>query len=141
MGKSEKIVDQYVKAYEKRNQEIINSFLDSKYFYYPPGGGKPMSREERIRDEAFFFSAFSKIRTRIVEKVVEGNKMACRITMRCTHSGDYQGVAATNKRVKIIYMEILLMKHGKILKEWAEFDLLSILNQLKLDHATQQTKS
>ena len=131
MQESENIVNQYIKAYEKGNPESINIFLDSKYTYYPPGGGKSMNREERIRDEKFFFSAFSEIKTEINDKVNQGNKIACRITMRCRHTGEYQGIKPTNKQIIITYMEIILTRNGKIIEEWAEFDLLAILNQLK----------
>ena len=131
MEEVENILNQYVKAYEKGNQDFINAFLDPLYVYYPPGGEKPLNLEQRIRDETFFFSAFTEIRTEINDKVVQGNKIACRITMRCKQTGDYQGIPSTNKQITIVYMEILLIKNGKIIEEWAEFDMQSILNQLK----------
>ena len=90
-----------------------------------------MKRQERIQDEVFFFSAFSEIKTDIKDKIIQGDKIACRISMRCRQTGDYQGIPATNKRITISYMEILSIKNGKIIEEWAEFDMLSILNQLK----------
>ena len=90
-----------------------------------------MNRDERIRDEKFFFSAFSEIKTIITNKVIQGNKIACHVVMKCRQTGEYQGIPATNKQITISYMEILVIKNGKIVEEWAEFDLLSILNQLK----------
>ena len=125
------ILTQYIKAYEEENQELINSFLDTNYKYYPPGGGKSMNREERITDEKFFFSAFSEIQTTILDTVIQGDKIACRISMKCRHTGEYQRIQATNKQIIINYMEILLIKHNKIVEEWAEFDLVAIFNQLK----------
>ncbi len=131
INENKEVVEQYIKAYETGNQDNVNAFLDSAYRYYPPGGGNPMARKARIRDETFFFSAFSEIQTTVDDQVAEGNKVACRITMKCIQTGEYQGIPATNKRVTITYMEILLLKGDKILKEWAEFDMLNILNQLK----------
>ena len=125
------ILQKYIKAYEEGNPENINVYLDPKYFYYPPGGGRQMNRDERIRDEKFFFSAFSEIRTEIKDKICEGNKIACRIVMHCKHTGEYQGISPTNKQIIITYMEILLIKQKNIIEEWAEIDLLSIFNQLK----------
>ena len=89
-----------------------------------------MNLKERIRDEIVFFSAFSNIRTKVEDIVVEGNKVAFRVALHCKHTGEYQGIRATNRPVTIRYMEILLLEDGKIIKEWAEFDLTSILNQL-----------
>lgn len=131
MDENENIVNKYIKAYETGNQDSVNNFLDPAYIYYPPGGGKLMNLEERIQDEVFFFSAFSEIKTEIKDKVIQGNKIACRIAMQCRQTGQYQGIPPTNKEITISYMEILLVKNGKIIEEWAEFDFLSILNQLK----------
>ena len=90
-----------------------------------------MGLEERMRDEAFFFLAFSDIEATVEDQVSENNKVASRITMKCTHTGDYQGIPATGKRISITYLDIACLRDGKIIEEWAEFDLLSIFNQLK----------
>jgi predicted ester cyclase len=125
------LVKQYIKAYESGEQKNINAFLHPSYMYYPPGGGEPLALAARIRDEAFFFSAFSNIKIAVEDTVSEDDKVACRITMKCTYTGSYQGIAATNRRITINYMEIFQFKDGKIVGEWAEFDMFSILNQLK----------
>jgi predicted ester cyclase len=51
--------------------------------------------------------------------------------MHCNHTGDYQGIPPTGKRIAIAYISIARLKDGKVLEEWAEFDLMSILEQLK----------
>ena len=131
MVSSKELVRRYIKSYETGNLAEVKAFLHPSHIYYPPGGGKPMNLGERMSDEAFFFKAFSDIEATVEDQVAEGDKVACRITMRCTQTGDYQGLPATNRRIAITYMDFLLLKEGKILKEWAEFDMLNILNQLK----------
>ena len=125
------MINRYIKAYETGNQNTVNAFLDNEYAYYPPGGAKPLSKQERMHEESYFFSAFSEITATIQDQLAEGDKVACRITMQCTQTGNYQGVPVTGKRISIAYMEIFLLSDEKILKEWAEFDMLTILNQLK----------
>ncbi len=125
------IVKRYIGAYETGNQQNVNVFLHPSYAYYPPGAAKPMNRDERIEDERYFFSAFSNIQTSVEDAISQGEKVACRVRMNCSHTGLYQGIPATNKRVTITYIEFLLLRDRKILKEWAEFDLLGIINQLR----------
>lgn len=124
------VVRRYVKAYDTGDQGRVSSFLHPRHVFCQQGGGKPMGREERIRDERSFFSAFSDISTKVLDIIGQGDRVACRVEMRCTHTGEYQGVRATNRRVTINYMEILQVSEGKILKEWVEFDPKSISDQL-----------
>lgn len=127
----ESICRAYIASYETGEQEKISAFLHPAHTYYPPGGGKPMTREARIADEHFFFSAFSDITVTVDDILVQNDKAALRITMQCTQTGAYQGVAATGRRISIPYMEFIGFKDGLILDERAEFDMMGIISQLK----------
>jgi len=131
MNSGKELIQQYVKSYETGNPENVNAFLHTSHMYYPPGGGKPSDLNERIGSELFFFKAFSDIKTIVEDQIAEGDKVASRIAMHCTHTGEYHGVPPTNKRIVITYTDITLIQDGKILKEWAEFDMLNLMNQLK----------
>jgi predicted ester cyclase len=131
MENQKSVIRRYIKSYETGNLDNIKAFLHPSHVYYPPGGGKPMNLEERMDDEIFFFKAFSDIKTSIEDIIAEGDKVACRIAMHCTHAGEYHGIKATNKRIAISYTDITHLKDGRILKEWAEFDMMSIYNQLQ----------
>jgi predicted ester cyclase len=52
--------------------------------------------------------------------------------MHCTHTGEYQGIPATGKRIAITFIDIALIKAGKIVEEWVEFDMMSILRQISV---------
>ena|GEM_PF-465598 len=120
----------YFKAYEHGDVDAVMKFIAPNYTLYPGGGARPMSADERKQDEAAFFSAFSDIKVAVEDQIAEGQKVANRVTMHCTHTGEYQGVPATGKRVTITYMDIARVKAGKITEEWVEFDLMSILKQI-----------
>jgi predicted ester cyclase len=130
MSSNKDLVYSYLKSYEN-NQENVNRFLHPLHEYYPPGGGKAVKLDERVRDEAFFFSAFSDIRIDVGIQIAEGDKVASRISMDCLHTGKYMGLSPTRKRINIFYISIVQLKDGKILKEWAEFDMGGILSQIQ----------
>jgi predicted ester cyclase len=131
MDNGKKLIRAYIKSYETGDLNNVARFLHPSHAYYPPGGGMPTGLKERMEDERFFFSAFSYIKTNVEDQVAEGDKVASHISMHCTHTGDYQGIPPTNKRIAITYTSIAHLMDGKIFKEWAEFDLMSILDQLK----------
>jgi predicted ester cyclase len=49
------------------------------------------------------------------------------------HSGEFMGVAATGKRVKIKYIDFWKVQDGKISDNWVNVDFASVLAQLGVD--------
>ncbi len=121
---------EYFKAYETHDSTVIMRFIASEYVLFPGGDGKPMNADERRRDETVFFSAFSSIRVAVEDQIAEGDRVANRIAMSGVHTGEYQGIPPTGKRVNFPYIDVLEFKRGKITAEWVEFDTQSILRQL-----------
>ena len=51
--------------------------------------------------------------------------------MYCTHTGSYLGLEPTNRRIVITYLDMARLEDGKIIEEWAEFDVAAILDKLR----------
>jgi predicted ester cyclase len=128
---SKALARRYFKAYETGNIDAVMQFIGSDYVLHPGIVAQPMNSVERKRDETVFFSAFSSIQTVVEDQIAEGDRVANRITMSCSHTGEYKGVSPTGKRVAIPYIDIILIKADKIVEEWVEYDSLSILQQIK----------
>jgi len=94
-----------------------------------------MDLEGRKRDEEFFSRAFSNIHTTVDDQIAEGDKVASRVTMMADHTGEYQNIPPTGNRVKFVFIDVSRVVSGKIVEEWAEFDMVSILQQLKPKNA------
>jgi predicted ester cyclase len=121
----------YFDAYDTDCIDAVMEFINPDYVLHPGGGGEPMNFDERKRDEMVFFSAFSDIEAIVDDQIAEGDKVANRITMHCTHTGEYHGIPATGKRITITYIDITLIRAGKIVEEWVEFDTMNILRQIR----------
>lgn len=50
-----------------------------------------------------------------------------------THLGDYLGIPATGRRVKIRYMDIWRSEGNKLVENWVLIDLVDFLNQIGID--------
>ena len=121
----------YFEAYSQGSIDAVMEFVGEGYVLHPGGGFEPTDADGRRRDESVFFAAFSDIHVVVEDQVAEGNRVANRVTMNCVHSGKYQGVSTTGKRVVIPYIDILAFKAGKIVEEWVEYDTRNILDQIK----------
>ncbi len=125
------VVRRYFEAYNTQRPDAVMAFVHPDHVYHPPGVSEPMDRRGRQADEAPFFAAFKDIESVVEDQIAEGDRVATRVTMRCTHTGTYGGIPATGRRVTIPFIDISVVRDGQILEEWDEFDSRGILQQLR----------
>ena len=65
--------------------------------------------------------------------LVDGEWASCFGHIDAIHSGEFMGIAPTNKRVKIHYTDFWEVKDGLIIDNWVTVDFPSILLQLDVD--------
>ncbi|MEP0520297.1 MAG: ester cyclase [Hyphomicrobiales bacterium] len=65
--------------------------------------------------------------------LADGEWASCFGHIEGTHSGTFMGVAATQKRIKIPYMDFWKVKDGKIADNWVSVDYPLVMAQLGVD--------
>ena len=78
------------------------------------------------------YNAFPDAHWSIDDMVVEGDKVAVRLTFSGTHKGEYMGIHPTNKKVTGWGIFIDRIAGGKVVEEWQIFDMLGLMRQLGL---------
>jgi predicted ester cyclase len=53
------------------------------------------------------------------------------VTMEVDHTGEYQKIPPSLRRVRISFIDIACIASGGIVEKWTEFDMMSILQQLR----------
>jgi steroid delta-isomerase-like uncharacterized protein len=72
-------------------------------------------RKDSLRhDIAVFQSALDGLREDVDDMISEGDRVAIRYTLHATHTGDFYGVKATGKTIKVSGIEIFRIEDGKI---------------------------
>lgn len=74
--------------------------------------------------------AFPDLRFTVEDMIAEGDKVACRLTLRGTHRGTFQGIPASGAQVSMTGVDVLRFEGGKLIERWGEFDDLSLLRQI-----------
>lgn len=77
-----------------------------------------------------FQAAFPDMRYTVEDLVAEGDRVASRYTACGTHRGELRGIPPTGKEVTTIGMNIHRVAGGKIAEQWAQYDMLGLLQQL-----------
>jgi steroid delta-isomerase-like uncharacterized protein len=91
---------------------------------------EPMTKGEVRRFYRDLWKSLSDIDLQIHEVVEDDNTLACRFTMRGTHTGELAGVPATGKVIEQGGMTILRFDGSQVVERWSVADMLSVLVQL-----------
>ncbi len=75
-------------------------------------------------------TAFPDLHCTIEAVVAEGDMVAVRATMTATHVGEWQGMAATGRKISWSLMVFDRLENGKVVEEWENVDRLGIMQQL-----------
>lgn len=110
--------------------ELLDGVLAPDAIDHNPVPGMAPGREGIKKAFAEGRRAFSEAHVTVEDMVAEGDKVACRVFVRMTHSGEFQGLAASGTRVSQSGIDILRMVDGVVAERWGEFDELGMLRRL-----------
>lgn len=110
-------------------EDVISELVAPDVVSHNPLPGQHQGAEgirERVRGlRAGFDYSLS-----IEDVIAEADRVATRTTIKGTHTGDFLGVPATHKDIKMDDMSIMRLSDGKIVEWWDELDLASLLQQV-----------
>lgn len=122
----------FFKAMETDDKTTITQLLAPNFKAYHSGSMIPIHREELLNVISVLKEAFTDQKYTIVDQIAEGDKVTTRTTWEATHSGEFQGLPATGKRILISGIAISRIKDGQIVERWLETNQLGLLQQLGL---------
>ena len=97
-----------------------------------------MNREGTKQVVKMFSASFPDLRHTVDEIIGEGNTVAARWTVRGTHRGEFQGIPASGRSVRLSGTTVHHLAGGKIVETWLTFDNQELLQQLGAVPQTSQ---
>ena len=107
-------------------EEILHPKFRSHQFPAPPGSDKAGF----IAGMKGLLSAFPDIKITVHQQYAKGDKVFTYAEWTATHTGTFQGVAPTNKKVKVEFMDIWREEGGKLRENWVVMDIMGLMIQL-----------
>ena len=114
----------------KNNVEVLNETHAASHVnhFLPPGAPQGIEGEKMLT--AMFDASFSNDLVNIEDLAAEGDKVAVRFTYSGTHTGPFNNIPATGKTIAVGGIFLLRFTDGKIVENWVQFDMMSLLQQL-----------
>ena len=130
LEENKQLVRRYQDIYNRNDLDALTQVLADNLLTPRIMAGVPSGLEGAKAAHRIMLKGFPDFQTTIEDLVAEGDKVAARISMRGTHTGDFVGIPPTGKRVEFTGMYVVRIENGKIAEHWGEEDSISLLAQL-----------
>src|SRR5215210_4552079 len=113
--------------------ELVDEVLHSDFVCYDPNSeaGEVRGADTIKQEIEWFRSAVPDLTYTVEDQIAEGDKVVTRYKASGTHQGEFFGVPGTGNRIEMSGINIdRFDESGKLVEEWAEYDLLGAMKQL-----------
>lgn len=113
----------------KGELHIASQFLASNFVNHDFPMAKP-GPDEFAKILQMFLTGFPDMHVTAEESVAEGDRVFTRGYFTGTHTGAFQGIPPTGKKINVKYMDEWRIENGKATENWVRLDMLSLMQQL-----------
>ncbi len=124
------VIRQFVAEADKGNIDGAAAFVAPDAVVHLAGAPGPLDRATFLQFGQMYHAAFPDETTIFEEQITEGDRVVSRLTSTATHTGDFQGISATGRKIRITGIFIDRIAEGKIVERWGIFDQLGLMQQL-----------
>lgn len=117
-------------VYVNWNMEVVDELISPTFICHKMPPGTPLGPEGFKQFYAWLRAAFPDIRYSVDDLIAEDDKVVMRWTWNCTHTGDYNGIPPTGKKITVTGVAIYRIAGGQFVERWVELDLLGLMEQL-----------
>ena len=124
------LVSRCYEELNKANLAHMDEVFATDVVVHAPGGHQAHGLEEGRQVFTKMWRAFPDHHETVDDMIAEGDKVVTRGRWTGTHQGEFQGIAATGKRVTLKVITIYRIVGARIVEVWEEADILGMLQQL-----------
>jgi predicted ester cyclase len=116
--------------WNKRNWSIVDELYAPDYVGHIVGTSGPVRGREALKQLLeVYFAAFD-VHVTSEFLIAEDDMVAVYDTFRFKHTGTFQGIPPTGKEATLTSTDIYRIVNDKIVEQWTEGNLLSLMQQL-----------
>lgn len=123
----------FLQAIEQWNSGNLNAYLELYDENVVLHGFPPGLPPGRVGARLFYegiWAAFPDSHLIIHDLILEGDRLACRYELEAVHQGEFMGIPATGKTVRVPGMTICRFEDGVCVERWNQADMMGWMQQL-----------
>jgi predicted ester cyclase len=125
------LVKRFVTDYQTANDEaVLHELMSADIEDHSAPPGLPPGRQGVKAIFDMFHASFAGFAAEIHDQVAEQDKVVTRKSFHGRHVGEFMGVPATGRDVRIDVIDIVRVANGQIVEHWNIVDQLGLLQQL-----------
>lgn len=125
------VVRQFVDEFKNRaNHGIVDELFLAGFVHHLTDPRLPPGREAMKLLGQLVAGAFPDVQVTVEDLFADGDFVIERTTARATHTGEFNGVPATDRPVTWTEIHIYRLQDGKVAELWSEINFLSLLTQI-----------
>ena len=127
---NEVLIRQVLTLIDERRLDEAFELYSSDYVYHGPGGQELRGRDGIRGLWELFLGGFPDLSSTIDDVISQGDKLVLRWKVQGTHTGEFLGIAATNKKITLPVTEIFVIANGQLIEAWDQYDRMHLLEQI-----------
>lgn len=129
-------------VFNQAHIDLAGKYFDDHYVEYKLDGSVATRGLEQLKKVSeWLLRVFPDFHCTIEELLAEGDKVLSQVMVTATHCGEYDGVAATGRKVRFGIMMVSRIANGRIVEDRTLSDDLSLLKQIaEVSFVARQTE-
>ena len=121
----------WIEVFNERDDDAEAEIRGTNYIAYAPASleSKPLDSDGWTRFLSGFVEGFPDLRLSVEDAVGEGDFVAQRVKFEGTHTGEFQGLPPTHRKVSFSGLELNRLVDGNVVEHWFQLDALGLLQQ------------
>lgn len=134
LDRNKAVSRRWIEAFNVRDDAAEAGVRAPEFVAYAPVSLEPapLDSESWTRFLAGFVEGFPDLRLTVEDAVAEGDLVAQRIHFEGTHTGEFQGLPPTHRKVRFSGLELNRFVDGRVVEHWFQLDSLTLLQELGL---------
>ena len=116
--------------WNRRQLDIAAELVAPSYYSHFPLPGQPSGIEGFTYAVRLMHASFPDLHIGVEDLIAEGDRVVARLTAQGTHGGTFRGIPPTGRTVRWSGIRIFRIADGRIAEHWANWDDLSLMQQL-----------
>jgi predicted ester cyclase len=124
----------WIQVFNERDDAAEADVRGPDYVAHAPASLEPapLDSEAWTRFLSGFVEGFPDLRLTVEDAVGEGDLVSQRVHFEGTHTGEFQGLPPTQRKVSFSGLELNRFVDGRVAEHWFQLDALTLLQQLGL---------